>query len=148
MAVLFNPGLYLNIKYFSMRHPILHFSRFQPRKLTMSSCLSQKSPLLPLTPTTKWSNATRVMASTWLAACCTEATLCRKMSMPPSPTSKPSAKFNLLTGARPVLKLASTTNRQQLFLVSENSSFYGILRNRIVHSLLTRVPRTTQYNLC
>merc|ERR1712241_1343795 len=55
------------------------------------------------------------MASTWLAAFCTEVMLSPRMSMLPLPPSRPNAPSNLSTGVPLVLKLVSTTNPQPLY---------------------------------
>merc|ERR1712106_521836 len=73
---------------------------FLPRRLTMSSSVSLKSPTLALSQPTRWSSVTLVMANTWPAACCTEVMLFQKMLTLLLPQSRPRGPSSLLTGAQ------------------------------------------------
>merc|ERR1711936_489867 len=59
--------------------------------------------------------AALAMASTWPAVFFTEEMLYQKMSMLPSPPSRPRGASSLLTGVQLDLRLESTTNLQLLF---------------------------------
>merc|ERR1712213_237431 len=78
---------------------------------------SLRSPMPVSSLPTKWSNAIPVMASTWLAASCTEAMLSPRTSMLPSQPSRPNVPSNSSTGVPPVSKLVSTTNLPLSFQV-------------------------------
>merc|ERR1712131_324094 len=78
---------------------------------------SLKSPTHALNQPIKWSNATHVTVNTWLAASFSVVTSFQRMSMLPSPTSKPRELSNSSTGAQLVSRSVSTTNHQPSFQV-------------------------------
>merc|ERR1712178_380491 len=69
------------------------------RRLTMSSSVWLRSPMPALSQLTRWSSVILVMASTWPAACSTEEMSCPRMSMLPSPPSRPRGLSSLWIGA-------------------------------------------------
>merc|ERR1719278_80678 len=83
----------------------------------MSKCRSMKSPALASSPQIKWLNVTHVTENTCLAACSIEEMSYLRMSMGPSPPSRPRDPFNSWIGVPRDSKLESTTNHQLLFLV-------------------------------
>merc|ERR1719228_748549 len=70
-----------------------------------------------LNPPTGFKVVILVTASTWPAACSTEAMLSPRMSTPPLLPSRPNDQFNLSIGAPLVSRSVSTTNHQPLFQV-------------------------------
>lgn len=102
---------------------------FQRKRRIMNNCPFLKSPPQHLTPTTKWWNAIHDTANTWPVACCTAGMWFRKMWMPLLPTSRQNAKFSSLTGVRQASKLALTTSRLLLYLVSCNYMYTGVVQN-------------------
>merc|ERR1719336_1691138 len=87
-----------------------------PRRLTMSSCLLEKLPMLALNQPTRWLNVIPEEESSWLAVCSTGVMLSQKTSMLQLPPSRPREPSSLLIGVQQDSRSESTISLQQLFL--------------------------------
>ena len=103
------------------------------RKLTMSSWVLLKSPMLALSQPIRWLNVTHVTANTWPAVCCTVVMWYPRMWMQLLQQSRPRGPFSLWTGVQLASRLVLELRKTWVTLIFPSPSTPWLYCTVLVH---------------
>ena len=92
------------------------------RKLTTSSWVLLKSPMLALSQPIRWLNVIHVMENTWPAVCCTVVTWYPRMWMQLLQQSRPREPFSLWTGVQLASRCVFDLRKAKVTLIFSSPS--------------------------